>query len=122
MHQLVRRTLPLAAVIAAVAAAPASAATKPVTIQDFAFSPASLSVSKGTKVVWRFADAAAHNVTVQVGPEEVPLQGQGLGDVQEEAEAGRDLQDLLLDPPGHEADDHGPLSSSAAACSPSRTA
>ena len=58
----------------------------------------------------------------EVGPEEVPLQGQGLGDVQEEAEAGRDLQDLLLDPPGHEADDHGPLSSSAAACSPSRTA
>ena len=58
----------------------------------------------------------------EVGSEAVPLEGQGLGDLQEEAQAGRDLQALLLDPPGHEADHHGPLSSSAAACSPSRTA
>ena len=54
--------------IAAVAVTPASAATKSVTIDDFAFSPASLSVAKGTKVVWRFADSATHNVTVRSGP------------------------------------------------------
>ena len=64
--------------IAAVAAAPASAATKPVTIQDFAFSPSSLSVSKGTKVVWRFRRHRAQRDR-PVGPEEVPLQGQASG-------------------------------------------
>ena len=58
----------------------------------------------------------------EVGPEEVPFERQGVRDLQEEAQEGRDLQDPLLDPPGHEADHHGPLSSSAAACSPSRTA
>lgn len=70
MHHHVRRNAALAAVIAAVAAVPtsASAATKSVTIDDFEFSPAALSVSKGTKVKWRFADSATHNVTVKSGP------------------------------------------------------
>jgi len=68
MHKHARRTLLLAAAISAVAVAPASAATKSVSIDDFAFSPASLSVSKGTKVVWNFDDSATHNVTVRSGP------------------------------------------------------
>ena len=68
MYKHARRTLLLAAAISAVAVAPASAATKSVSIDDFAFSPASLSVSKGTKVVWNFEDSATHNVTVKSGP------------------------------------------------------
>ena len=43
-------------------AAPA-AATKTVTIKGFAFSPASLTVSKGTKVTFSNQDSATHTVT-----------------------------------------------------------
>ena len=70
MHRSFRRIVPAAVAVAALAALPtgASAATKTVTIDDFEFSPASLSVKKGTKVKWRFADSATHNVTVTSGP------------------------------------------------------
>jgi plastocyanin len=70
VHRSFRRIVPAAVAVAAIAAVPgsASAATKSVTIDDFRFSPASLSVAKGTKVKWRFADTAAHNVTVTSGP------------------------------------------------------
>jgi plastocyanin len=65
-----RRIAPAAAVVVALLAAlPAGAgAAKTVTIDDFEFDPPTLSVKKGTKVTWRFADSAAHNVTVRSGP------------------------------------------------------
>jgi plastocyanin len=70
VHRPFRRIVPVAAAVAVVAALPgsASAAARTVTIEDFAFDPPSLSVGKGTKVTWRFADSAAHNVTVKSGP------------------------------------------------------
>ena len=34
-----------------------------VDVKNFSFNPASLSVSKGTKVTWTFDDGAKHNVT-----------------------------------------------------------
>ncbi len=42
--------------------------TTSVTISGFAFSPASLSVTKGTKVTWTNNDAASHTVTGSTGP------------------------------------------------------
>jgi len=48
-----------------------SAATNSVTIQNFAFSPASITVHKGTKVTWTNKDTIAHTVTEsdgQAGP------------------------------------------------------
>lgn len=47
------------------------AATNSVTIQNFAFSPASITVKKGTKVTWTNKDTVAHTVTEndgQAGP------------------------------------------------------
>ena len=34
-----------------------------VTVQDFSFSPADLTVKTGTKVTWNFEDSVQHNVT-----------------------------------------------------------
>lgn len=43
---------------------PATSATgNTVDVKNFSFNPSSLSVSKGTKVTWKFDDSAAHNVT-----------------------------------------------------------
>ena len=53
----------LAAAIALLATAiPAFAATKTVTLRDNSFSPRSLTVSKGTTLVFRWAGRAPHNV------------------------------------------------------------
>lgn len=54
-------------------------ATSSVTISNFAFSPASISVKKGTTVTWTNKDAVAHTVTEtdgQDGPKSDSL-GQG---------------------------------------------
>lgn len=59
---------PLLAVRAAASARPAHAsATAAVTIQNFAFSPATLTVAPGTKVVWTNKDSTAHTVTSDSG-------------------------------------------------------
>jgi plastocyanin len=42
--------------------------SRTVKVDDFAFSPASLSVRAGTSVTWRFQDSATHNLTVGRGP------------------------------------------------------
>lgn len=42
-------------------------ATNSVTIQDFAFSPATITVKKGTTVTWTNQDATAHTVTENDG-------------------------------------------------------
>jgi plastocyanin len=57
-----------AAVPAAAAAAPAASSAMQVTIQNFAFSPASLTIPAGTTVVWTNKDTAPHTVTVRSGP------------------------------------------------------
>jgi len=50
----------------AVAATPAKAVR--VTIENYAFSPATLSISTGTTVTWTNMDTAPHTVTVDSGP------------------------------------------------------
>ncbi|MDQ3938643.1 MAG: plastocyanin/azurin family copper-binding protein, partial [Chloroflexota bacterium] len=40
-----------------------------VSIADFAFDPASLSVSVGTQITWTNEDSAAHTVTFSDGPD-----------------------------------------------------
>jgi plastocyanin len=66
------RTLPLALVIALLAAAPAAAATKNVKIGDDYYvrpgSPPTVTVTKGTTVKWNWRGSRQHNVVVQTGP------------------------------------------------------
>jgi plastocyanin len=47
---------------------PAAGAESVVRIVDDAFRPKKLTVSRGTKVVWRWTGEHAHNVTVDSGP------------------------------------------------------
>jgi plastocyanin len=49
-------------------AAPRAASAVQVTIQNYAFSPASLTIPAGTTVVWTNKDTAPHTVTVSSGP------------------------------------------------------
>lgn len=58
--------LPLALLVAA---GPAAAATKKVTVNDDFYGIKSLTVKKGTKVKWVWNGDAPHDVTVQSGPE-----------------------------------------------------
>jgi plastocyanin len=66
------RILILAAAAAALAAAPAWAATRTVRIDDNYFvrsgSPPTVTVAKGTVVKWRWRGTRRHNVTVDSGP------------------------------------------------------
>jgi plastocyanin len=50
------------------AAAPAASSAVQVAIQNYAFSPAALSIPVGTTVVWTNKDSAPHTVTVSSGP------------------------------------------------------
>ena len=50
------------------AAAPAASGAMQVTIQNYAFSPATLTIPAGTTVVWTNKDTAPHTVTVRSGP------------------------------------------------------
>ena len=64
MHTIIRRALPLAAA-GALALGFAAYAADPdaVTISNFAFAPASLTVAPGTKVTWTNDDEEPHTVT-----------------------------------------------------------
>ncbi|HEX2413170.1 MAG TPA: hypothetical protein VHJ39_18550 [Solirubrobacteraceae bacterium] len=66
------RILILAAAFAALAAAPASAATRTIRIDDNYFGrsgdPPTVTVDKGTVVKWRWRGTRRHNVTVDSGP------------------------------------------------------
>jgi plastocyanin len=68
----IRTRVPLLALAATAAAlalpCTSQAAARSVTVDNFAFSPASLSVRAGTTVTWRFKDSTKHNVTVRRGP------------------------------------------------------
>ena len=67
MYAINRRALPLAATVVLVFGFAAYAAEpNTVTISNFAFSPAILSVAPGTKVVWANSDEEPHTV-VSVG-------------------------------------------------------
>jgi plastocyanin len=67
---------PSAAASAAPSAAPSAAASAPsggagasaVTIKNFAFAPADLTVKTGTTVTWTNQDSATHTVTFDSGP------------------------------------------------------
>jgi plastocyanin len=52
----------IALVAAAAAPQDATAKTRRVAITDYRFTPQVITVKKGTKVVWKNADGAAHNV------------------------------------------------------------
>lgn len=58
----------LQALQTAPAAAPATTSATQVTIQNYAFAPASLTIPAGTTVVWTNKDTAPHTVTVSSGP------------------------------------------------------
>jgi plastocyanin len=66
------RTLILAAAVAALAAAPATAATRTVRIDDNYFVRSdrvpTVTVGKGTVVKWRWYGSRRHNVVVERGP------------------------------------------------------
>ena len=64
----VRALLLLIAVVSAVFAATALAATRSVNVQDSFFSSKSVSVSRGTTVTWHWIGALYHNVKVRSGP------------------------------------------------------
>src|SRR3954469_13994711 len=66
-----RRIVPLAAAILLVAAAPAYAATRTITIGS-AFTPSVLVVSPGTTLVWHNADGQAHSFSGDVNSNTIP--------------------------------------------------
>jgi plastocyanin len=68
MRKLVVLVLSLA-IVAALAVPALGSSTKHVRVgDDLAFHPRSLSIKKGTKVVWKWDGGLVHNVTVIKGP------------------------------------------------------
>jgi plastocyanin len=71
----VRRLLPVAIGVAALAVAPAAAAPKPLKVQvgDDYFRPLKKSVKPGTKVIWKWdaANGNTHDVKLKKGPKGV---------------------------------------------------
>jgi plastocyanin len=66
-----RPAIPIAAVVvAALAAAPSLAAERGVAVKDDFFKPKSLTILKGTRVVWTWRGEGRHNVVVAQGPSE----------------------------------------------------
>ena len=68
MRTLLALLLVVAAVGTTLLAVPALAATRTVSLRDNAFSPASLSVRRGDRVVFRWRGENPHNVRVRRGP------------------------------------------------------
>lgn len=66
------RTLLIALILALLAAAPATAATKNITVGDDYFArkgdPPTVKVKKGTTVTWTWAGSRDHNVVTTSGP------------------------------------------------------
>lgn len=58
-------------------AAPASAASHDVTVQNFAYNPASITVQVGDTVTWTNQDAVPHTVTADDGSFDQPLNASG---------------------------------------------
>jgi plastocyanin len=54
----------------ALAATPGLAAQRGVAVKDDFFKPSSLTIAKGTKVVWTWRGESRHNVVVAQGPSE----------------------------------------------------
>jgi plastocyanin len=72
----------LAAVGARAGSEPARAGTSAVGVTDFQFSPASVDVQLGTKVLWLNQGAATHSVTSDTGAFDVTLDPSGTAEVQ----------------------------------------
>ena len=69
MKKLLGLVLILAlATAAGLVAIPAFAATRTVSLKDNFFTPKSLSIKRGTTVIFRWRGTAPHNVTVTSGP------------------------------------------------------
>ena len=68
IHTRIPLVAGVAAVVALAIPTASQAASRAVTVDNFAFSPASLSVRAGTTVTWKFKDSTKHNVTVRRGP------------------------------------------------------
>jgi plastocyanin len=67
------------AVAAAAFAIPAFGATKTIKLGDNFFSPKTVSVKRGTAVVWKWTGSAPHNVTVTSGPKKFHSKTQNKG-------------------------------------------
>ena len=67
---MIRRGALLVAVVAvaSLGVAPSLAAERGVAVKDNFFKPSSLTISKGTKVVWTWKGQGQHNVVVAQGP------------------------------------------------------
>jgi plastocyanin len=66
---MVRRAIPVAVLaVAAVAATPSLAAPRGVDVKDDFFSPATVKIDKGRKVLWTWRGQGRHNVVVAQGP------------------------------------------------------
>lgn len=63
----VARALALTLMLVAAATAPAFAADQPVTIQGFAYSPGTVTVTVGDTVTWTNRDGASHTATADDG-------------------------------------------------------
>ena len=63
-----RLVIALTAAALACSSVAAFAFTGPVEVQDFKFTPRTLTVAKGTKVSWTWIGVIDHNVTVKSGP------------------------------------------------------
>ena len=74
-----RKLLALAAVLAVALASVAYAATKSVGVRDNFFRPTKLTISKGTKVTWKWSGKVPHNVTVTKGPQKFNSRTQTTG-------------------------------------------
>ena len=85
-----------------VLASVAMAATQSVKVgDDYYVRPSGvpkITVSKGTKVKWRFGTGTPHNGHRQVGPGQVQLRVQDLRDLLQDAQEARHLRHLLHDP------------------------
>ena len=60
--------LTAAVAVTAALAIPAFGATRTIKIGDNFFKPRTVTVKRGTKVVWKWTGTAPHNVTVTSGP------------------------------------------------------
>jgi plastocyanin len=68
---MLRRAVPIAVVaVAALLAAPSLAAERGVAVKDDFFKPKSVTILKGTRVVWTWRGESRHNVVVAQGPSE----------------------------------------------------
>ena len=109
MRKLLVLSILTGLVAALFVAAPALSKEKSLEVDDNYFvhkgKPSTVTVKAGTKVEWEWEGSNPHNVTVTKGPVKFHSKTKTLGQVREDAQEGRDLQDRLHDPLAQDADD-----------------